>query len=168
MILTAAIIFLALPLFAFLAGKGLSLMTEKVRRDIDSRKQTEASQDIYALHKERQLLGRQIEMLQKRPDGLKGILSSRPTVDWAGILDDIKTKTPKAVRITALDKDGDAGMSLQGLALSYEAARYFVKQLNESDYISLATLSEATREDSAGGLVRYTVDCLLAEKKGAS
>jgi hypothetical protein len=167
-ILTAAIILLIVPLFAFLAGKGLSLMTGKVRRDIDSRKQTEASQDVYTLHKERQLLGRQIELLRKRPDGLKAILSSRPTVDWAGILDDVKSKTPKAVRITALDKDGDVGMSLQGLALSYEAARFFVKKLNESDYISLATLSEATREDSAGGLVRYTVDCLLAEEKSES
>ncbi|KPK41689.1 MAG: hypothetical protein AMJ65_08955 [Phycisphaerae bacterium SG8_4] len=168
LVLTAVITFLAIPLFAFLAGKGLSLLTEKVRRDIDSRKQTDLSQEVYALYKEQRLLKRQIELLREGPDGPNTVLSSRRTVDWAGILDDIKARTPKAARITALDKNGDAGMSLEGLALSYEAARVFVTKLSESDYISLATLTEATREDSADGLVTYKIECLLAKEKSES
>lgn len=163
LILTTVIIALAIPLFAFLSGKGLSLLADKVHRGIDSKKQTEASQDTAALFKEQKFLERQIELLSQRPDGLKAIMSSRRTVDWASILDDVKARTPEAVRITALHNAGDTGMGLEGLALSYEAARLFVKMLNESDYISLASLSEATRGKSAGGLVTYTIDCSLAD-----
>jgi len=89
-------------------------------------------------------------------------------VDWASILDDVKARTPEAVRITALHNSGEAGIALEGLALSYEAARFFVKKLNESDYISLASLSEATRDNSAGGLVTYTIDCSLTDEESES
>jgi hypothetical protein len=166
--LTAVIIILAVPLLAFLSGKGFSLLADKVHKGIDSRKQTDESQDTMALVKEQRFLERQIELLSERPDGLKAIMSSRRTVDWAGILDDVKGRTPEAVRITALYNIGEDRMSLEGLALSYEAARLFVEKLNESDHIGLASLSEAMREKTAGGLITYTIDCSLADKKSES
>ena len=92
-------------------------------------------------------------------------MGSRRTVDWASILDDVKARTPKAVRITSLGNSGETGMSLEGLALSYEAARLFETKLSESDYISQASLSEATRKNSAGGLVTYTIYCSLTDEK---
>jgi len=168
LILTAVIVVLAVPLFAFLSGKGLSLLADKVRRGIETRKQTEVSQETATLVKEQESLELQIERLSKRPDGLKAMMSSRRAVDWAGILDDVKARTPEAARITALYSKDEAGMTLEGLALSYEAARFFVTKLNESDYISQASLSAATREDSAGGLVTYTIDCSLADEKSES
>jgi len=168
LILTTVIIVLAVPLFAFLSAKALSLLADKVRKGIETRKQTEVSQETATLLKEQNFLERQIELLSKRPDGLKAIISSRRTVDWASILDDVKARTPEAVRITALHNSGEAGIALEGLALSYEAARFFVKKLNESDYISLASLSEATRDNSAGGLVTYTIDCSLTDEESES
>jgi len=168
LILTTVIVVLAVPLFAFLSGKGLSLLADKVRRGIDNKKQTESSQETATLVKEQKYLEGQIELLSKRPDGLKAMMSSRRAVDWASILDDVKARTPEAARITALYSKDEAGMTLEGLALSYEAARFFVTKLNESDYISQASLSEATREDSAGGLVTYTIDCSLADEKSES
>ncbi len=165
LILTTVIIVLAVPLFAFLSAKALSLLSDKVRRGIETRKQTEVSQETATLVKEQESLELQIERLSKRPDGLKAMMSSRRAVDWASILDDVKARTPEAARITALYSKDEAGMTLEGLALSYEAARFFVTKLNESDYISQASLSEATREDSAGGLVTYTIDCSLADEK---
>ena len=168
LIVTTVIIVLAIPLFAFLSAKALSLLADKVHRGIETRKLTDVSQETATLMKEQNSLERQIALLSIRPDGLETIMSSRRTVDWASILDDVKARTPKAVRITSLANSGKAGMSLEGLALSYEAARLFVKMLNESDYISLASLSEATREDSAGGLVTYTIDCSLADQESES
>jgi len=168
LILTTVIVVLAVPLLAFLSGKGLSLLADKVRRGIDNKKQTESSQETATLVKEQKYLEGQIELLSKRPDGLKAMMSSRRAVDWASILDDVKARTPEAARITALYSKDEAGMTLEGLALSYEAARFFVTKLNESDYISQASLSEATREDSAGGLVTYTIDCSLADEKSES
>ncbi len=168
LILTSCIVVLIIPFLAFLAGKGLSLMTEKVRRGIEGGHRTTASQNTSALLQEQRFLEQQIELLSKRPDGFNAILGSRKTVDWAGILDDVRVRTPEAVRITALYNKGETGMSLEGLALSYEAARLFVKMLNESDYVSLASLTEAAREDAAGGLVAYKIDCTVTSRKSES
>lgn len=168
LILTTFIIVLAIPLLALLAGKGLSLLADKVHKGVDDKEQTDVSQETVALLKEQKFLERQIELLSKRPDGLSAILGSRQFVDWASILDDVKSRTPKTVRITALRNNGKAAMSLEGLALSYEAARLFVKKLNESDCIGMASLSEATREDEVGGLVTYTINCTVTGKKSES
>jgi Tfp pilus assembly protein PilN len=165
LILTTVIIVLAIPLFAFLSAKGLSLLADKVHRGIETGKLTDVSQETATLMKEQNSLERQIALLSTRPDGLEAIMSSRRSLDWASILDDVKARTPKAVRITSLGNSGETGMSLEGLALSYEAARLFETKLSESDYISRASLSEATRKDSAGGLVTYTIDCSLTDKK---
>ena len=168
LILTTIIVVLMIPLLAFLAGKGLSLLANRVHRGIESKNQTSVSQDTASLLKEQRFLESQIEQLSQKPDGLMAIINSSQDVDWASILDDIKARTPEAVRITALCYKNDSGMSIEGLALSYEAARLFEKKLNESDHVGLASLREATREDSADGLVTYTIDCSLTEEKSES
>jgi Tfp pilus assembly protein PilN len=154
-------------LLAFLAGKGFSLLTDEVQKRIEHKKQTEVSQDTSALLKEQEFLERQIELLSER-HGLKAILDSRKTVDWASILDDLKRSTPETVRITALYNKGESEIGLQGLALSYEAARSFVERLNESEHVDLAFLSEATREDTVGDLVTYTINCTVTNGKSES
>jgi len=68
------------------------------------------------------------------------------------------------VRITTLYSKGNNEMYLEGLALSYEVVRLFVKMLNESDYISSASLN-MRRDDEAGGLVMYTINCSLTREK---
>ena len=166
--LTAVVVAMVIPLLAFLSGKGLGLLADKVHRGIDNKEQTEASQDMTALLKEQKVLERQIELLSKRPEGINAIFGSRRTVDWASILDEVKDRTPKEVRITALHNVGEDRMRLEGLALSYEAARFFEKKLTESDYISMASRSGATREESANGLVTYTIDCSLADRESES
>jgi len=168
LILTTIIVVLLIPLLAFIIGEGLNLLTSKIQREIERKNQAEASHDTSALLEEQKLLESQIELLSQKPEGLRKIVNSRPTVDWANILDDVKTRTPRAVRITALRYKHDDVMSIDGLALSYEGARLFVKMLNESDHLSLASLSEATRENSADGLVTYTIECLLKEEESKS
>jgi hypothetical protein len=166
--LTTAVVVLAIPLLAFLAGKGFGTLADKVHKGIDDKGQTKVSQDMVALIEEQKSLERQIELLSKRPAGLNAILDSRQTVDWANILDEVKSRTPETVRITALYTEAETEMSLEGLALSYEAARLFEKKLNESDCISTAFLSKATREDKVGGLVMYTIDCTVTAGKSES
>ncbi len=162
-LITANIIAAVLILMILAAG-GLSLMTNKVNQSITHKKQTEQSQDTYILLREQESLDRQIELLSERPARLKGILDSRYSLDWAGILEDVRSRTPKAVRITNLYNRGNTEMHLEGLALSYEVVRLFVKMLNESDYISSASLN-MRREERAGGLVMYTINCSLTREK---
>jgi hypothetical protein len=56
-------------------------------------------------------------------------------------------------------------MYLEGLAISYETIHLFVKMLNNSDYISSASLTETTKEDEANGFIVYTIDCTLKLEK---
>ena len=146
-------------------GIGFNRLADKTKRSVVNGKQAEISREMQTLFREQQLLERQIELLSNRPSGLNDILSSRPALDWAKILNDVKTRTPESVRITVLYDTGNAGMVLEGMALSYEAARLFMKMLNESDYIDSASLTETTREEQAGGLVLYTINCSLTIEK---
>ncbi len=155
----------AVLLFMELAGAGLSLMANKVNRGIAQGKQTEISQDTYTLLKEQELLDRQIKQLSERPARLSSILGSRHAMDWAGILEDVRNRTPKTVRIINLNSRDSSRMYLEGLAISYEAIHLFVKMLNNSNYISSASLTETIKEDEGDGLIRYTIDCSLKQEK---
>ena len=164
MFITTSII-AALPLFMVLAGTGLSLRANNVKQDIDQKKQADLSQETYSLLEEQELLDRQIKQLSEIPAQLSSILGSRLTIDWAAILDDVKKLTPTTVRIISLYSKDTSGMYLQGMAISYEAIHLFVKMLNDSDYISSATLTETTKEDEADGFIMYTIDCVLKLEK---
>lgn len=161
---TAAIV-AALPLFMVLAGTSLSLTANNVKRDIDQKKQTDLSQETYTLLKEQELLDRQIKQLYEIPARLSSILGSRLSMDWANILEDVRKVTPKTVRIINLYSRDSSGMYLEGMAISYEAIHLFVKMLNNSDYISSASLTETTKEDDANGFIMYTIDCALKLEK---
>ena len=161
LVLTTAVIVVAVPLLMMAAGAGFTRLADKTKRRVVHRKQTEMSQDMQTVFREQQLLERQIELLSNKPGGLNDILGSRPTLNWAKILDDVRGHTPEAVRITELYGTSNGGMILEGQALSYEAVRLFVTMLNSSDYISSATLTETMKEDEADGLVVYKIDCTL-------
>ena len=93
------------------------------------------------------------------------ILGSRPDLDWAKIMDDVRVRTPEAVRITELSAGSKGRILLKGLALSYEAARLFEKMLNDSDYLDSASLYETKKGGEAGELVLYEIDCSLKMEK---
>ena len=151
--ITAAII-AALPLFMVLAGTGLSSRANNVKQGIAHKKQTSLSEETYILLKEQELLDRQIKQLSEIPTRLSSILGSRISIDWANILEDIRRLTPKTARIIDLYSRDPSGMYLEGLAISYESVHLFVKMLNNSDYISSASLTETNKEDEADGARR--------------
>jgi len=167
LLVTANIIGIILILMVLTAG-GLGLMTKSVNRAITHKKQTGLSQNTYTLLRELESLDKQISLLSQIPTRLKGILDSRYSVDWAVILENVRKLTPRTVRITSLYNNGDNKMKLEGHALSYEAVHLFVKMLNNSDYISSASLTETVKKEEAGGLVVYTIDCSLAQEKKGS
>ncbi len=162
--ITAAIV-AALPLFMVLAGTGLSLRANNVKQDIAQKKQTDLSEETYALLKEQELLDRQIKQLSEIPTRLSSILGSRLSVDWSNILEDVRKQTPKTVRIINLYSRDSSGMYLEGMAISYEAIHLFVKMLNNSNYISSASLTETIKGDEGNGLIMYTIDCALKLEK---
>jgi Tfp pilus assembly protein PilN len=167
LLITANIIAAVLLLMILVAG-GLSRMANNMKQKIILKKQTELSQNTYNLLGEQELLDKQIRQLSDRPARLKSILSARYAVDWARILEDVRNRTPKTVRITNLYSTGNTRIYLEGEALSYEVVHLFVKMLNSSEYISSASLAETVKEEKTGGLVVYSINCFLNREKKES
>ena len=165
LVLTTAVIAVAIPLLTIAAGMGLNRLAKKTKTSISDREQTELSGDTYSAFRELTSLNQQIEVLLKRPAEISEILNSRPALGWAKILHDIRVQTPESVRITELYSVGDTGIVLEGMALSYESARLFEKMLNDLDYIKLASLAETSREDNVDSLVIYKINCSLNTEK---
>jgi len=164
LLITANIAASLFVLMIFAVG-ALAVMTDKVNEKIARKKQTQSLRDAYALFREQTLVEMQIKQLSDRPDLLSSIANSRPDVDWAGLLNDIRKATPKTSRITDLLSKSHSKMSLKGLAVSYEVVHLFVEMLNKSEYIESAALLETEKDDGEGGLVRYSINCALAAKK---
>jgi len=164
LLITANIAASLFVLMIFAVG-ALAVMTDKVNEKIARKKQTQSLRDAYALFREQTLVEKQIKQLSDRPDLLSSIANSRPDVDWAGLLNDIRKATPKTLRITDLLSKSHSKMSLKGLAMSYEVVHLFVEMLNKSEYIESAALFETEKDDGEGGLVRYSINCALAAKK---
>jgi len=155
----------SLLLLMILAVGGLSVMTKKVNKRIIHKKQAQPLQDTNALLREQKLVEKQIKQLSGGPGQLNDILSLRHDVDWAHLLNDIRSATPKTARITELVSKGNSRMSLEGLALSYESVRLFVDMLNKSEHIVLASLVEAEKDSEEGGLVRYAINCSMTPRE---
>lgn len=155
----------AVLLLLILASGGLRLKAEKVNHNIGRIKQSQSVEDVHALFKERGLIDKQIEALSDTPGLINKVFGSHPEIDWAGLLNDIGSRTPKTVRITDLVYKGDTGLRLEGLGLSYEAIHFFVGVLNESKLIDSASLVGTEKPDS-GGLITYEINCSLAAGKG--
>lgn len=116
----------------------------------------------HQLLKEQESVDRHIAQLSDRPARLNEILNSRHDIDWARLLGDVRSATPKTVRVMHLFSRG-ANIYLEGQSLSYGAVRLFVNMLNKSEYIDSASLTETEKDDSNGGLVKYTINCSLKQ-----
>jgi Tfp pilus assembly protein PilN len=165
LVLTTAVIVVAVPLLMMAVGAGFTRLADKTKRSAVDRKQTELFEDNYTIFTELEFLNQQINLISNRPDELNKILSSRPALDWAKILNDVGENTPESVRITALSAGGNAQIVLKGVALSYESARLFEKKLNDSDCFDSASLAETRKAEETGALVLYEIDCSLKMEK---
>ena len=167
-LLTANVV-ASIALLLIVAGAGLSLMANTLKTSVSQRRVAAMPESAYALSKQQEQLDREIHQISDRPARLDNIVSAHPDVDWAGILEDIRRRTPQTVRITNLYSRGQNQVHMEGEASKYEAVHLFVKLLNESRYIDSASLVDAAREEIRQGLVAYTITCsLVSEKKRAA
>jgi Tfp pilus assembly protein PilN len=165
LVFTTIVIVLAIPLLMMAAGAGFARLADKIKTSTIDSKQAELLEDTHTTFTELEFLNQQIDLISNKPDELNRILGSRPDLDWAKILDDVRVRTPEAVRITELSAGSKGGIVLQGLALSYEAARLFEKMLNDSDYFNSASLNETKKEGETGELVLYEIGCSMKMEK---
>jgi len=159
--ITAVILFLMI-----MAVGGLTLTTQRLKKNVAHKKQIQLLHDTASLLRKRELVDVQIGRLSDRLDRANSILSSRRSLDWAGILNGIRASTPNTVQITNLFRKDSSTMSLKGLAMSQQAVGLFVDMLSKSEHIVSASLVEAKKDNNTSGLVSYAIDCSLLPVKG--
>lgn len=168
-ILVTANIVAAVLLITMLIVHGLGVSIEKVNKSIERRIQVQPPQGTSTLVAQKRLLDQQIKQLSEGPGQLAQIITRRRDVGWAGLLHDIKNGAPDAVCITRLLSKDNLSMSLEGLALSYDAIHLFVSMLDKSEHILSASLVKAQKDEGQGGLIKYEISCsLMSDRRKAN
>lgn len=152
------ILFLMILSIGFFSVKG-----KKAKVVVEQKRQMQLSQDIQALVKEQALLSRQVANISENLDRMNAVLSTGPFLRWGPVLNDIKLAIPKTVQITNLFSKNNSKMLLEGRALSSEAVYVFVDMLNACEHIKSASLIGTKTDSRSGGLVRYSINCLLVQ-----
>ncbi len=140
----------------------LGLKVKSVNADIDHQKKECLLSDLTKLFKDEKVIDSHIKQFSDEPGRLDEILSTGSDVDWSALLDDIRKATPKSVCLNSLYSKGNSAIYLEGVGLSYEAIRWFVNTLGESEHIATASLIETEKDDEKSGLIRYTISCFRA------
>ena len=69
------------------------------------------------------------------------------------------------MRLLSLFTEDNSKMYLRGRAIAYTDVRLFLDALNKSDMIGPASLVETRKNSSGNGMIDYSIDCSLAQKK---
>ena len=141
----------------------LQAKAEKVNADIRQQKQTQVSYDTQGLLKEQVVLEKQITELNSKLEQMNIVLGTNSALMWEPILNDIKIAAPKTVRITEIFSRENSDISLNGLALSYEAIYSFIEKLSTSKNIKSASLVGSQNHNQPDSLVEYSINCSLAQ-----
>lgn len=151
----AAMIILAVLLLAQLLSRTADTMTRRIR-------QTRVAEQLYTVPArlmEDRHLDQEIARIEKE---LRALQAARATceTDWPAVLETIGRATPEGSCVTYLACSGRSGLSLKGLALSYEKIRTFVEDLDGQAAFASVRL---TRWQPRGGgtIVEYEIDCAL-------
>lgn len=161
-VLITANIMVGVLLLMVFAVSGLNLAVQKVNKNIEPKKPTHSLNQLSGLIKEQKLVDKRIKQFSEGPNRLRELLGSRRDIDWPQLLNEIRNRTPKTLRITELSSEGNPKVYLKGLAASYEAVHLFVDMLNESRLVDTASLIETEKREEEDGLVSYEIDCALA------
>ena len=141
----------------------LQAKAEKVNADTRQQKQTQVTGDTRRLLKEQIVLEKQITELKSKLEQINVALGTNSTLMWEPILNDIKIAAPKTVRITEISSRENSNISLNGLALSYEAIYSFIEKLSNSKNIKSASLIGSQNHSQPDSLVEYSINCSLAQ-----
>jgi Tfp pilus assembly protein PilN len=152
-------------LLMVLAGGALAFITQKTSQGIVGKSRNELVQQTYDMIHEQDQIKQQIEQLSDKPNSLAKLRSLQQEVDWLNFLNDVRAVTPKTVRITNLSGGIRDKVTIEGMAMSYESIHLFVNMLNKSEYIDEASLAGTEKKAEGDGFVKYSINCVLAQKE---
>lgn len=144
----------------------LKVSLNKTDEVIGQKKKEQSSLGTGDLLVERTRLKSQANSFREEIEKLNKILGSGYTGDWSLVLEDVRRRTPEPLWITNLSGGSNSELVVKGWSGSYEAIHLFVDMLGDSEHIDSASLVEAEKSESAGGLVSYAINCSLAVPEG--
>ena len=164
-LITANIVAVILAVMILTVGV-LSAALNKKSETIAQLKENKSRLDTRTILVEQKRVSEQAESFREKLEKLNGVLRTGHKGDWNVILDDIRQATPRSLWITSLTSGRQSKVLIKGLSTSYEAVRLFVDMLGKSEYIVSADLVGAGKDEGAGGLISYSIDCSLATFEG--
>jgi len=154
---TAALVFLGL----LLAIQVLTRAADAVNQRLE---QTRISRQLYAtpaLIAQEKFLDQEMARVQRCVQSLQVDHAGRE-VDWAAVLNAVGQATPGQACITHLTCGDNRNLSLRGLALTGDAAREFVRNLDGQDLFESVSLARIERrQQDRRNLLEYQIDCVL-------
>jgi Tfp pilus assembly protein PilN len=88
--------------------------------------------------------------------------AGEPDISWKGLLSHIRRIIPEDVRVTSLESERSHDFLVEGEALSIDSVYRFAAALEDSEFFITAKLTRLdSAQDDDGGLLRYTIKCLL-------
>ncbi|MHC4325178.1 MAG: pilus assembly protein PilM [Planctomycetota bacterium] len=114
----------------------------------------------------KKLIDTKVAELSTKKAKIDEIFDGEAITNWAGILDDIRYRTPAALYITRLSCSKGPTLEIDGQSLSYRAAHLFAELLGQSEFIKSATITETNKNHRAEGLIVYSINCELVDNRG--
>jgi len=152
-------------LFLVLVNGVLTFAVKKTQTAITEKSRNEQLKQTFSMIHKLDLINQQIKQYSERPADLNKLQSLQRKVDWSNLFNDIRTSTPKTVRIVNLYGNVKNKVIIEGLAISYESIHLFVNMLNRSQYIEEASLAGTEKKQETNGLIKYSINCVLSEKE---
>jgi len=165
MLLTANVAAGILLLMLIIAGV-VRIKLAKIDRPGPDLQQVNPVTNMELLLKRSNLIDAKIAELSTKRTKISEFFEGDNTSNWAGILDDIRYKTPVTLCITRLSCPRASSLEIDGQSLSYRAVHLFADLLGQSEFIKSATVAATNRNRRVEGLIAYSIKCCLADNKG--
>jgi Tfp pilus assembly protein PilN len=156
----AAVVFLSMILSIGL----FNVRLEQLNRNTDRKMRTVAIENMRTLLHERTSLDEQVKDASQRLSNMSVAVRGGYFLRWDQILERVAIAIPRNVQICSLSSDGSS-MTLEGQALSYEAVELFLDMLSGCEHIKSASLKGTEKDSESDKWIRYTIGCLLTERK---
>lgn len=157
--IAAMILLIAFVYLGFLTRK-----TENVKASLKKNTQVPTGLDISKLMRAQDDVNDMTGKVTKNINTLKSVFKGKAWRNWAFVLGETCTKTPRTVQIQEIRAMDLSTIHIKGFATSYNAVNDYVNRLTSCESISSAQLADAKQSTKYGnGIVDYLVICSLKE-----
>jgi Tfp pilus assembly protein PilN len=158
--IAASVLLLMLMYISFLINE-----SRNVSLEMSQMRQCQQNVDLEQLAREQADMSSNLQRTTDNVNSIKAVFGNKVWHNWAFMLAELSKNTPPAVHIQELQANSSS-MSIEGLAVSYDAINDFVGKLGLCKFIRSAQLADTKQNIRyGGGMLDYSISCSLANDK---